>query len=238
MPEQEPERIATQYDAFADAYGDGGPYNELYERPAMLELLGEVAGSMVLDVGCGSGVLTERLLARGAEVVGFDSSEQMLRRARGRLGADAPVRLHDLHEPISWLADAGIDVVVGSLVMHYIEDWQPVLAEFRRVLRPTGRLVFSTHHPFCDFVLLDRPDYFTVEQIGDQWSHSGVYYPVRFWRRPLSVIVSDLVAAGFVIEQLAEPRPTSWEGFTERDRERLSTQPWFLFVVARAVEPR
>lgn len=233
MTEQDVPIIASQYDRFADAYGDGGPCNGLYERPAMLELLGDVARKHVLDVGCGSGVLTEQLLSRGATVIGFDSSEQMLRLARERLGSDAPVRQHDLHEPLTWLADASVDVVVASLVMHYVRDWPPVLAEFHRVLRPAGRLVFSTHHLFYDFVFLDRPDYFAVEQIGDEWSHSGAPFSVRFWRRPLSRMVQDLVDTGFAIEGLAEPRPTSWEGFTEPDRQRLSTRPWFLFVIAR-----
>lgn len=69
---------SAQYDEFADAYGDGGPFNELYERPAILELLGNVQGLSILDAGCGSGVLTERLIARGATVAGIDGSKSMV----------------------------------------------------------------------------------------------------------------------------------------------------------------
>jgi SAM-dependent methyltransferase len=224
---------AAQYDKFAEAYADGGPYNQLYERPAMMELLGDVSGLDVLDVGCGSGVLTERLLKAGASVIGLDSSEGMLKRARVRLGPETQLRLHDLHDPLTWISNDSVDVVVASLVMHYVKDWRPVLSEFRRVLREDGRLIFSTHHPFADFVNFDRPDYFDIEEIADEWSNSGVKYEVRFWRRPLSVLVREVVDAGFVIEQLAEPRPASLVELDERHRERLSTQPWFLFVVAR-----
>lgn len=233
MSDKERSQTSSQYDQFADAYSDGGPYNEFYERPAMLELLGVVEGLQVLDVGCGSGVLTQRLLAAGASVIGFDASKGMLERARARLGDDVELRLHDLSDPLNWLSDDSIDLVAASLVVHYVREWRPVLREFRRVLRVGGRLVLSTHHPFADFVNFNRPDYFEVEEIVDEWGPSGARYEVRFWRRPLNVIVADLVNAGFVFEQLAEPRPESIHSLEERHRERLSTQPWFLFVVAR-----
>lgn len=222
----------SQYDQFADAHGDGGPYNELYERPAMISMLGDVAGRTVLDVGCGSGLLAEHLASAGANVIGLDGSDAMLQLARARLGAKGQLRLHDLHEPLTWLANGSIDIVVASLVMHYIKDWRPALGEFRRVLRPGGRLVMSTHHPFADFITYSRPNYFAVEEIVDQWGKSDAKYEVRFWRRPLQVLISDLVHTGFRIKQLAEPVPSSWEGFTERERLWLSSNPTFLFIEA------
>lgn len=227
----------SQYDKFADVYADGGPYNALYERPAMLELLGDVSGLSILDVGCGAGVLTQLLRDEGASVIGLDGSEAMLKRASARLGPEVELRHHDLHDPLTWVPDESVDRIVASLVMHYLKDWATVLGEFRRVLKPTGRFVFSTHHPFADFVNFSRPDYFAIEEIVDDWSSSGASYEVRFWRRPLSVIVRDLSNAGFVIEELAEPRPTSLDQLTDRSRQRLMTQPWFLFVAA-ALRPR
>ena len=56
------ERAAEQYDAMAADYAsdnDDGVFNALYERPAMVDLLGEVDGLRVLDVGCGAGQLSE-----------------------------------------------------------------------------------------------------------------------------------------------------------------------------------
>lgn len=222
----------SQYDQFADAHGDGGPYNELYERPAMISMLGDVAGRTVLDVGCGSGLLAEHLTGVGASVIGFDESDAMLQLARARLGARVQLRLHDLHEPLTWLANGSIDIVVASLVMHYIEDWRPALGEFRRVLHPGGRLVMSTHHPFGDFITYDRPNYFAVEEIVDRWGKPDARYEVRFWRRPLQVLIGDLVHTGFRIKQLAEPVPSSWEGFTDEERAWLSSKPTFLFIEA------
>ncbi|MCA1841277.1 MAG: class I SAM-dependent methyltransferase [Actinomycetota bacterium] len=227
---------ASQYDKFADVYADGGPYNALYERPAMLELLGDVSGLSILDVGCGSGVLTQLLNDKGASVIGLDGSEAMLKLARARLGSKVELRHHDLQQSLTWLPDESLDRIVASLVMHYLKDWERVLREFRRVLKPSGRFVFSTHHPFADFVNFTRPDYFAIEEILDEWGASDASYQVRFWRRPLSVIVRDLVNAGFVIEELAEPRPASLDQLDDRHKQRLMTQPWFLFVAARTAK--
>ena len=224
---------SAQYDQIADTYADGGPFNELYERPATLELLGDVQGLSILDAGCGSGVLAERVIAGGATLAGIDASAAMLERARDRLGPEVDLRVHDLHDPLTWVPDHSVDVVVASLVMHYLEDWAPTLAEFHRVLRPAGRFVFSTHHPFIDYTIYERPDYFALEEIEDEWNNAdGVPYKVRFWRRPLSAIVDALLKAGFAIERLAEQRPASLAALPPERRSQLTTEPCFLFVVA------
>jgi 2-polyprenyl-3-methyl-5-hydroxy-6-metoxy-1,4-benzoquinol methylase len=84
-----PEPVAREvYDRLADAYAARAPtkpHNAFYERPATLSLLGDVAGKRVLDAGCGPGIYAEELVARGAEVVGFDASGRMVELARKRL---------------------------------------------------------------------------------------------------------------------------------------------------------
>jgi predicted TPR repeat methyltransferase len=67
------------FDDFAEEYerqASEGFHNALYERPVMLELLGDVQGRRVLDAGCGPGLYAEELLRRGAEVVGSDQSPE------------------------------------------------------------------------------------------------------------------------------------------------------------------
>lgn len=144
---------AQQYDAMASEYtsdNDVGVFNSLYERPAMLNMLGDVSSLRVLDIGCGAGQLTEVLLDRGASVTGIDVSPGMIGIARERLGGRASFEIADLRESLEFQADS-FDIGVASLVMHYIEDWVPVLDEIRRVLTRTGSFVFSTHHPTMDW---------------------------------------------------------------------------------------
>jgi SAM-dependent methyltransferase len=51
------------------------------------------------------------------------------------------------------------DLMLSSLVIHYLADWEPTLREFHRVLAPRGRLVLSTHHPFMYMRISGSDDY-------------------------------------------------------------------------------
>ncbi|MGW2223105.1 class I SAM-dependent methyltransferase, partial [Nonomuraea sp. NPDC001684] len=128
---------SNAYDAIAEGYpaeNETSLANAYYERPAMLELAGDVTGRRILDAGCGSGPLFAELRDRGAVVTGVDASAGMLEMARRRLGPEADLRVADLAGPLPFPDDA-FDDVIASLVLHYLEDWGPALAELRRVLR-------------------------------------------------------------------------------------------------------
>jgi SAM-dependent methyltransferase len=209
-------------------------YNAAYERPAVRALLGDVRGRDVLDAGAAAGEHSAWLVAHGARVTAIDASEAMVRLARTRLGDTATVLRADLARPLPF-ADASFDLVLSSLTLHYLEDWLPTLRELARVLRPRGRLVLSTHHP----ALTDDPeaDYHAVRLVEEGWDgFSDSAVPMRFYHRPLERIVGDVLAAGFVLRALREPRPSA-----EADARdpavaaRLRTRPWFLLVDAEAM---
>ena len=123
---------ASHYDSFAESYStenEPSLINGYYERPAMIDLAGDVNGHRVLDAGCGSGPLSAALRAKGAVVAGFDSSSAMVELARQRLGEDADLHVADLSQPLSF-ADSAFDDVVASLVLHYLQDWTAPLAAF------------------------------------------------------------------------------------------------------------
>ena len=72
-----PESGGALFDAFAESYAEHAResvYNALYDRPAVLDLLGDVTGLRVLDAGCGPGYYAEELVRRGARVTAFDGS--------------------------------------------------------------------------------------------------------------------------------------------------------------------
>jgi SAM-dependent methyltransferase len=196
------------YDRFAEEYaahGADGAYNALYDRPAVLALAGDVRGRAVLDAACGPGLYVEELVRRGAHVVGFDHSTTLIQFARQRVGPAADLRVHDLTDPLSWVADASIDLVVCALALNYVDDRVTTLAEFRRVLAAGGALIVSTTHPTSDWLRLGG-SYFTVEPVESSLSPRHDW-PVRAWRLPLTAVCDEFRRAGFVIEQLVEPRP-------------------------------
>lgn len=226
----------NDYDAFAAAYdaeNEINAWNALYERPAILKLAGEVSGLRVLDAGCGGGSHAAELVSRGARVTGFDSSAAMLAIARKRLGPDVALVEADLSRPLPF-ADGGFDLVLSALALHYIEDWSQPLGEFARVLRPSGRLVFSTHHPFMDHGLAGGANYFATYEFADSWMRGGREMSMRFWHRPLSAMTAALVAAGFAIEAIEEPQPLPEAAVRDPGAyEKLTTAPRFLFFAAR-----
>jgi len=106
-----------------DRHNASSAANSYYERPATKALLGDVHGKSVLEVGCGTGPVTEWLIDQGAAVVACDVSAAMLDIARTRVGSRAELHLHDLAEPLTFLKNASVDLVVASLVFHYLRDW-------------------------------------------------------------------------------------------------------------------
>src|SRR5262245_21728922 len=135
------------YDRWAEVYdGEGNPLVAL-EEPLLDRLLGDVRGLAVADIGCGTGRHALRLAAAGARVSAVDFSEEMLRRARAKPGAEAiDFRAYDLAEPLPF-ADQSFDRVVCGLVVDHIRDLAGLFGEMRRVCRPGGFVVVSTMHP-------------------------------------------------------------------------------------------
>src|SRR5579864_8577225 len=168
--------VANDYDSFAEAYTaetEANLINGYYERPAILDLAGDVAGRRILDAGCGSGPLFAALRERGAIVTGVDSSAKMLELARQRLGASAALHLADLGSPLPF-PDGAFDDVIASLVLHYLEDWTAPLAELRRVLTPGGRLIASVDHPFSSQMQASPgADYFATREWSFPWTLGG-----------------------------------------------------------------
>ncbi len=102
---------------------------------AAFDLLGAAAGERILDLGCGDGVLTERIVAAGATVVGIDADPGMVAAAAAK-GLDARVgdgrRLG---------FDNEFDAVFSNAALHWMGEPAPVVAGVFRALKPGGRFV-------------------------------------------------------------------------------------------------
>lgn len=236
---REGQQTAATYDSMGRRYAaesSTSTWNVCYERPATRILMGEVSGKRVLDAGCGPGILTETLVGAGAVVTGFDVSGEMTRLARERLGERAQILQADLHDPLAFVGSGSVDILVASLVLHYLEDWTLVMREFRRVLAPNGKIIFSTHHPAWDWQIHSRDNYFAVKRITETWMVDNAPFEVNYWRRPLTAMVQPIIAAGLVIDSLVEPDPTGEMATIDHARNHLlRTAPRFLFfrLIAR-----
>lgn len=232
MPHHDPDDpTLAAYDAMGAAYADKSAsslYNAYYERPAMITLLPPLDGRRILEAGCGGGALARYLVASGAHVTGVDASPALIQVARQRV-PDGDFRVADLRQPLDFVPDASLDLIVSALVLHYIEDWTPVFAEFARMLKPGGHVVFSTHHPHADWRWFDRPNYFVREQYEDTWTLDGQAHQVRFYHRTLDEMFGVFRATGFGVDVLREPQPVAEAEAIDPDAfQRLSTTPHFI----------
>lgn len=134
----------ASYDAVADAYDEvfddiGVRHDEVRWLEQRLDALGG-RPLRVLDIGCGNGSLLERLAPRLEAALGVDASAAMVERARRRCAGLPQLRIERIEGPRIPAEDQSFDVAISMLSFRYL-DWDPMLAELRRVLRPNGRLL-------------------------------------------------------------------------------------------------
>jgi len=226
----------AQYDVFAAAFADHaerGFYNAHVDRPACLELLGDVGGQHVLDAACGPGFYGEELVRRGARVSAFDQSAEMVALTRDRV-PHADVRVHDVGDPLHWLPDGSVDVVLLALALEYVDDRVAALRELHRVLRPWGALVLSRLHPTGDW-LRHGGSYFDVRVVEETWSKG---WRLRYWLAPLEQTCEELREAGFLVERLLEPRPVpEAEALRPEEYARLHREPAGFLAIRALARP-
>lgn len=229
------------YASFAERYDAAAPtkpHNALYERPASLALLGDVKGQDVVDAGCGSGICSEKLAREGAKVRAFDITPEMTALARTRCaGLGVDIREGDLAKPLDWIESGSADAILCSLALDYVEDLAPAFAEFHRVARAGGRLVFSMGHPMRDWAdPRTRGDagYFATNRWGMHWGGFGEPAPfVESYRRPLQDILNGLSGAGWRLDRFVEPLPVAEMATIDPGHfAELSRSPAFICVRA------
>jgi malonyl-CoA O-methyltransferase len=133
------------YDQWAAIYdSDANPLPAL-EEPLVRELLGDVRGLEILDVGCGTGRHSIWMAAAGARVSAIDFSSGMLEQAREK-ARDVRLQVHDLSQPLPF-AEKTFDRVLCALVVDHIENPDKLFSEMHRVCRPGGNVVVSGMHP-------------------------------------------------------------------------------------------
>ncbi|YCO00713.1 class I SAM-dependent methyltransferase [Vibrio sp. VNB-15] len=213
-------------------YAQDNLYNAHFERPNTLELIGDVSGKKVLDLGCGSGLYAQILLARGASAVTcIDASQEMIEIVKGKLGETVSAYAQDLSKGLPEEEDAQYDVVICPLMIHYIQDLRPLFNDVKRVLKAGGEFVFSTHHPFADFECSVSGNYYDKELVEDMWNTIGDPVPVAFYRRSLQDITDAITESRMAILALSEGKVNDKiREISEEHYQRLSTFPNFIFI--------
>ena len=131
-PEEDPRR---RFSGAASGYARSRPG---YPPPLVDWVVGEAGvgpGDTVLDLGCGTGILTRALAERGLRVVGVDPNEDMLAQARATGGSGIDYRRGDAED--TGLPDRSVALVTAAQAFHWL-DLDAAFVEIHRVLRPAG----------------------------------------------------------------------------------------------------
>lgn len=167
----------------------------------VVELLEPQAGERILDLGCGDGVLTRKLQALGCELVGIDSSPELVQAAL-RLGLD--VAMQDAAE---MAFDNEFDAVFSNAVLHWIADADRVIANVFTALRDGGRFVAECGGHRCVETIRTA----LIEELEKRGYDGAAVDP---WYFPTAEDYgSRLSRAGFVVDYIEIiPRPTPLPG--------------------------
>lgn len=134
-------KVRQVFDTVADDYDQSGVafFQPIADR--LTDLLDVRRGERALDVGCGRGAVTRRLVDAGAEVTAIDLSPAMVGHARAAV-PEADVREMDATRPD--LPEGSFDVLASSLVLFFLPEPQQALTRWRELLAPGGRVGVTT----------------------------------------------------------------------------------------------
>ena len=166
----------------------------------VVELLDPRPGERILDLGCGDGVLTEKIVAAGADVVAVDAAPDMVAAAKAR-GLDARVI------PGQSLAfDREFDAVFSNAALHWMRPQETVLDGVSRALKPGGRFVAEMGGHNNTAAILTAMRAVLARRSIETLRLSPWYFPSA------AAYQAKLEAAGFDVEEIAIiPRPTPLE---------------------------
>jgi len=140
------------YESEAEKYdkvrwtSSGGKYADEVQRKITISMLGDISGLDVVEIGAGTGRLTQELLRHSRSVLALDISESMINKLMSRL------KLHPNFAKLECvvgdaramnLAASSADVVLGINCISHIPDYKKVYAEVYRVLRNNGKFILN-----------------------------------------------------------------------------------------------
>ncbi|MBU2562448.1 MAG: class I SAM-dependent methyltransferase [Nanoarchaeota archaeon] len=220
-------------------------WHKYIEKPAIIIFLkGEVKGKKVLDLGCGSGVFSKKLLSFGAKKVkGIDLSEKLIEIAKKE---NPKVKFYVGDAQKTPFKNSEFDIVTSSLMVHYVKDLTRLFREISRILKKEGLFVFSMHHPIMEVSerlkingkkssknIILKPYFHNKRYKFTIYTPEGGVKLIAY-HHTFEGIFNSLNKAGFVVENLLEPTPPKRaENLNKKVYLRSNKRPSFLAIKAR-----
>lgn len=175
----------------ATTYDDGNWVKDSALLASHVDMAGPTNASLVLDAGCGTGILGACFADKSMAVFGVDKCEEMLLKAKQRL---TECILSDICQVP--FADESFDVILCRQVLQYV-SLSNVLREFKRILKHRGKLVISSIVPYG----ADDLEWFTMR--------TRIKKPMQLWIPTEPKLIDQLVNVGFRLEAKANLQTVS-----------------------------
>lgn len=207
------------------------------------KMLPNFQGKRVLDLGCGFGWHCNYAIENGAEsVIGVDISQRMLEEAKNKTHSEliryVCMPIEDIDFP-----DSSFDVVISSLVFHYIESFENILYKINKCLSIGGDFVFSVEHPIFTaqgpqdwyYNTQGNPQHWPVDNYFMEGIRKAVFLGEDLikYHKTLTTYINGCIKAGFEITGLVEPRPEEASLKTIPGMQNELRRPMMLLVSAR-----
>lgn len=228
------------FDKYSQMPRSVGGLNAAGEWHVLRGMIPALKNKRVLDLGCGFGWHCRYAREQGAKfVTGVDISARMLERARNFTQDEAIEYRQQAIEDIDF-AEGSFDVVISSLALHYVADYETVCRKVYHCLSNGGSFVLSVEHPV--FTAIAAQDWYYDEQ------GRRLHWPVdtyqqetvrqtRFldtdvikYHRTVATLLNTLVNTGFRITAVAEPQPTAEVIAAYPEMKDETRRPIFLLV--------
>lgn len=194
--------------------------NDLIEIPQLFDLIGDVKDLTVLDLGCGAGGHDRHLIELGAKrVLGIDLSKNMINEAKKNTN-DNKIEYKIMSMTDIDTLEEKFDLVVSSLALHYIEDYDGLCKKVYNILKDGGRFIFSYGHPMdsCailndyseNYVTINNKKYYLISDYNNEGKRISHWYVdgVETYHRNISHLINGLLDAGFTLERATESYAT------------------------------
>ncbi|SHK28106.1 Methyltransferase domain-containing protein [Clostridium cavendishii DSM 21758] len=207
------------------------------------KMIPELEDKKVLDLGCGFGWHCKYCIENKAKlVVGVDSSERMLEEAK-KTNTDVSIdyiksEIEHIEFPRNYF-----DVVISSLVFHYIENFNDICKKVYECMVPGGDFIFSVEHPiftaygnqewYCDE--LGNRVHWPVDRYFDEGIRKANFLgkEVIKYHKTLTTYINTLLNCGFKVKEVIEPKPPEEMLRDDRDMQDELRRPMMLLISAR-----
>ena len=241
--------MAKAYEEFNNAEDS---YSYCIEWPCIKEMLPDLKGKTVVDLGCGTGIFTFLLeKSEPAKIVGIDLSEEMLKIAGEKAGASGSKAEFVQHDAATCkeVIDEPVDFIFSSTTSHYIENLKQLFENVAKSLKEGGECLFSVINPvYSAMYPVEHEDGSFPED--EEWNVRYMDKAMRAYIQPwleynddyenhlsksyhhtFSDYVNAIVGAGLTIEKVCEPMaPEEWKETQAYRYESFVENPVYMII--------